>query len=65
VEAFLALDPELQLLYRVGRRTGILSGLADLESENLLAQVEDVCRRYGITADTVDEVSEEMMRRFI
>lgn len=65
VRAFLALDPELQFLYRVGRRTGILSGLADLSAVDLLSQVEAVCRRYGITPDTVDMVTGEMMRRFI
>jgi len=65
VRAFLALDPELQFLYRVGRRTGMLSGLAELEDVDLLSQVEAVCRRYRITADTVDLVTDEMMRRFI
>jgi len=65
VRAFLGLDPELQLLYRVGRRTGMLSGLADLEDVDKLSQVEAVCRRYRITPDTVDMVTDEMMRRFI
>ena len=65
VRAFLALDPELQCLYRVGRRTGLLSGLADLEDVDKLSQVEAICRRYGITPDTVDAVTDEMMQRFI
>jgi hypothetical protein len=46
VRAFLALDQELQFLYRVG-------------------QVEDICRKYSITPETVDAVTDEMMRRFI
>jgi hypothetical protein len=65
VRAFLALDPELQVLYRVGRRTGMLSGLAELEDVDLLSQVEALCRRYRITPDTVDMVTDEMMQRFI
>jgi radical SAM superfamily enzyme YgiQ (UPF0313 family) len=65
VRTFLALDPKLQFLYRVGRRTGMLSGLADLESLDLLSQVEAVCQRYHITPDTVDVVTDEMMQRFI
>jgi hypothetical protein len=65
VKAFLALDPELQFLYRVGRRTGVLSGLKDLEDVDRLSQVEAICRRYRITPDTVDMVTDEMMRRFI
>jgi hypothetical protein len=65
VRAYLGLDPELQYLYRVGRRTGMLSGLADLEDVDKLSQVEDLCRRYSITPETVDAVTDEMMRRFI
>jgi hypothetical protein len=65
VRAFLALDPELQFLYRVGRRTGILSELADLEDLKQLSQVEAICRRYGITPYTVDVLTDEMMQRFI
>ncbi len=65
VRAFLALDPELQFLYRVGRRTGMLSGLGDLEDVDKLSQVKAICRRYRITPDTVDAVTDEMMRRFI
>jgi hypothetical protein len=65
VRAFLALDPELQVLYRVGRRMGMLSGLAELEDVDLLAQIEAICRRYRITPDTVDLVTGEMMQRFI
>jgi biotin synthase-like enzyme len=65
VRAYLALDPELQLLYRVGRRTGMLSRLADLEDLDTLSQVEAICQRYGITPDNVDAVTDEMMRRFI
>jgi radical SAM superfamily enzyme YgiQ (UPF0313 family) len=65
VRAFLGLDPEVQFLYRVGRRTGMLSGLRDLEDIDRLSQVEDICRNYGITPKTVDAVTDEMMRRFI
>ncbi|MFA4901344.1 MAG: radical SAM protein [Desulfobaccales bacterium] len=65
VRAFLALDPELQVLYRVGRRTGMLSELAGLEDVDLLSQIEAICRRYRITPDTVDLVTDEMMQRFI
>jgi hypothetical protein len=65
VRTFLEMDPELQFLYRVGRRTMVLSGLADLEDSGKIAQVEDICRRYHIRPDNVDAVTDEMMRRFI
>jgi hypothetical protein len=63
--AFLDLDPELQFLYRVGRRTGILSGLGDLEDSGKMAHVEEVCRRYQIRPDNVDTVTDDLMQRFI
>ncbi len=65
VRTFLDLDPELQMLYRVGRRTGILAGLRDLEDPDRLTQVEDICRHHRIRPETVDAVTDEMMRRFI
>ncbi|MCK9375468.1 MAG: radical SAM protein [Syntrophobacterales bacterium] len=65
VRTFLDLDPELQLLYQVGRRTGVLAGLRDLEDPDRLTQVEDICRHYRIRPETVDAVTDEMMRRFI
>jgi hypothetical protein len=49
----------------VGRRTGMLSGLGDLDDADKLAQMEDPCGRYGITPDTVDAVTDELMQRFI
>ncbi len=65
VRRFLALNPEEQCLYQVGRRTGIFSCLKDLEDPLLLAKAHDLCRRYDIGAHNVDQVSEELMRRFI
>ena len=65
VRRFLALNPEEQCLYQVGRRTGIFSCLKDLEDPLLLAKAHDLCRRYEIGAHNVDQVSEELMRRFI
>jgi hypothetical protein len=65
VRSFLELDPELQFLYRVGRRTGILSGLGDLDDLDKIAHVEAVCRRYRIGPEDVDAVTDDLMRRFI
>jgi hypothetical protein len=65
VQTFLELDPELQFLYRVGRRLGVLAGLGDLADPAKLAYVEDLCRHYGIRPDTVDAITDDLMRRFI
>jgi biotin synthase-like enzyme len=65
VRAYLALDPELQFLYQVGRRTGMFFGLKDLEDVDKMAQILAICARYGITPGTGDAVTDEMMQRFI
>jgi hypothetical protein len=65
VNAFLKLEPELQFIYRVGRRLGLLSGLGDLADPGKIARVEEVCREYGLRLDDVDAVTDDLMRRFI
>jgi hypothetical protein len=65
VRTFLELDPELQLIYRVGRRTGILSGLGDLEDAGKIARVEAICREYRLGPENVAAVTDGLMRRFI
>ncbi len=65
VRAFLKLEPELQFIYRVGRRSGLLSGLGDLADPGKIARVEGVCREYGLRPDDVDAVTDDLMRRFI
>jgi hypothetical protein len=65
VRTFLDLDPELQLLYRVGRRVGALSGLADLADAGKIAYVREICRANHLGPDNVDPVTDDLMRRFI
>ncbi|MGD8252293.1 MAG: radical SAM protein, partial [Desulfobacterales bacterium] len=65
IRRFLALPPEEQMLFQVGRRMGYLSELADLESPSRRAHVESACRTHGITPDNMDEVIGEIMKRFI
>ena len=65
VGAFLKLEPELQFIYRVGRRLGLFSGLGDLADPGKIARVEGVCREYGLRPDDVDAVTDDLMRRFI
>ncbi len=65
VRAFLALDPEEQFLYRVGRRTGVLSGLQDLADPDRMARVEAIVQEYRIRPEDVDGVTDDLMRRFI
>jgi hypothetical protein len=65
VHTFLKMDPELQFIYRVGRRMGILSGLGDLEDAGKIARIEEICREYHLRPDNVDAVTDDLMRRFI
>ncbi len=65
VEAFLNLAPEEQVIYRVGRRTGIFGGLGDLTSPYRRGRAEEIVRQHEITPANVDGVIEELMRRFV
>ena len=65
VRAFLKLEPELQFIYRVGRRLGLMSGLGDLDDPGKIARIEAICREYGLRPDDVDAVTDDLMRRFI
>jgi len=63
--AFLAMEPERQRLYQVGRRLGIFSCQSDMETPHRLAKAERAYRELGITPDNVDEIVDELMNRFI
>jgi len=65
VEDFLALDPEAQCLYQVGRRTGIMSSLRHLEEPDRVSRVAHLCREHGITPQNVDQLADDLMRQFI
>jgi len=62
---FLAMDPDRQRLYQVGRRLGIFSCLSDMRDPRRLASAERTCRELGVTSDNVDEVIDQLMKRFI
>lgn len=62
---FLAADPERQRLFQVGRRCGTLSRWATLDEPAVWANLQTICCELGITAENVDTVTDELMRRFI
>jgi hypothetical protein len=64
-KTFLALPDERKLLYRVGRRLGLFSGLADLNDQARVKRVSDYCREIGITSENIDYFISEVARRFI
>ncbi|MFW6126826.1 MAG: radical SAM protein [Thermodesulfobacteriota bacterium] len=65
IRAYLRLDPERRMLYKVGRRMGFLSGLGDLDHPERAAQIARYCQQQGITPDTVEAFTAELMRRYI
>jgi hypothetical protein len=65
LHTFLAMDPERQRLYQIGRRIAVFSGLSDMENPRRLAKAERVHRELGVTADNIDEIVGELMKRFV
>jgi len=65
VRRFLAMTPDRQCVYQVGRRLGYFSRLSDMENHRRLERAEKACKQFGITPENVDEVIDELMRRFI
>ena len=65
LETFLALSPEEQVLYRVGRRQGLFLGLGDMLDPQRRALAERLRDQLGVDAENVDLVTDELVKRFI
>ncbi len=65
IRKFLDMNPEEQMIYMVGRRTGKLARLDDMENPGNRQYVEQLCRQFQITPDNVESTLSEMMRQFI
>ena len=65
LDRFLDLSPQDQCRFQVGRRLGLFSRLVDMNSPKRLAKVDAFCAQHGVTADNVDGMVDEMMKRFI
>ncbi len=65
IRTFLAMAPQQQMLYIVGRRTGIFTSLTDLDDPELLRQVKKALVAYQLTLGNVEEWAAAMMQRFI
>ena len=65
IQDFLAMEPDRQTLYIVGRRLGIFSKLSDMQRNRRFKRAEKACRELGITPKNVVAVADELMKRFI
>jgi len=65
IREFLEMDPHRRMLYQVGRRLGLFSRLSDLNNSELVGRAEETCRQHDINPQNVDQVINELMKRFI
>lgn len=62
---FLEMDPEHQCLYLTGRRLGLFSDPEDMQRPRRLEKARQLCREMNITPENVDQLSDQLMKRFI
>lgn len=65
IRDFLSLPPQEQMLYVVGRRTGIFTRLANLNHRTLREHAEKALAAHLVTPENVEIWAAEMMHRFI
>jgi len=62
---FLKMEPEDRCLYQAGRRLGLFADLDDMQRPRRREKVLRFCREAGITPDNVDQLTDQLMKRFI
>jgi hypothetical protein len=65
IERFLAMAPEEQVLYQIGRRTGIFRRLDDCRDPRLRCQAQGYVEQWMATPENVDQICDLLMQRFI
>jgi hypothetical protein len=62
---YLNLSEDEKIIYRIGRRTGIINGMGDLSRNGKIQKVEAIIKRNNINKNNVDSIVDELMKRFI
>ncbi len=65
ISKFLNMPPDEQLIYQIGRRTGLFSSLNDMKDLGRRAIAERHRADFHVTPENVDMVIDEIMRRFV
>lgn len=65
IQRFLAMDPEEQVLYQIGRRTGLFRRLDDCRNPGLRQQAQRYVEQFMATPDNVDQINDALMQQFI
>lgn len=62
---YLDLPENEKTIFKLGRRTGIMTLMDDLNDNFLRSRVNDLMKRNNITAENFDFIIDEIMKRFI
>ncbi|MDH4212774.1 MAG: radical SAM protein [Candidatus Thorarchaeota archaeon] len=65
LHAFLEMDSEKQILYRLGRRLGLFNHLKDMDDIRKMDRVLQIAVDEGISSENIDLVIDRLMERFI
>lgn len=65
IRRFLNMPPSQQILYQMGRRTGIFSSLNDMNDPGRMAIAQRYCSDFNVTPENVEMVINELMKRFV
>jgi len=65
IKRFLSMELEEQMLYQIGRRSGIFSRLDDLYDPELRTYAQRNFSDLQVTPQNVDRIVAETMKRFI
>ena len=62
---YLALAEKDQILFRVGRRTGLMNSIGDFGKSGLQETVTQICEQNDIHSGNVDNIVKKLMNRFV
>jgi hypothetical protein len=65
LEDFIKLDSKQKRYYQFGRRLGIFSKINDLENPLLLNKVKSYYQNLGVNSKNLDNITDELMKRYI
>lgn len=65
IDRFLDLPADRQILFRLGRRLGLMSQMSDLNNPFLTQRVEEIRRGNNVDESNIDHISSQLMIRAI
>ncbi len=65
IEKFIEMDQEKQMIYQIGKRSGVFASIEDLNNSDKVSQIKQKSRQDGITLGNVDRIIFKMKQKFI